>query len=176
MSVSVQTVYKNFTSTTVPGIPADDDDWELENPPQFIPYWFEDFDRKWWLKFARMNWQLSVYASIIYIIAIFGIQHYMRDRPAYKLKKGLFAWNATLGVFSIVGFIRYIPEFSHVLYNSGLHGSLCRREGLNMTVGYWSLLFTLSKFVELGDTVFIVLRKRPLVFLQWYHHAITLNA
>lgn len=36
--------------------------------------------------------------------------------------------------------------------------------------GVWTWLFVLSKLPELGDTVFIVLRKQPLIFLHWYHH------
>lgn len=149
--------YGNLTQV-IPGFkraPSIDDDWELESPPQFLPYWFEDFDRKWWLKFSRECWWLSVSASAIYIALIFSIQAFMRDRPAFKLKKALFVWNATLGIFSIFGFIRFIPEAVSVITNSGLHGSLCQREGLNMPLAYWSLLFTLSKYVELGDTVFI---------------------
>lgn len=36
--------------------------------------------------------------------------------------------------------------------------------------GFWTWLFVLSKLPELGDTIFIVLRKQPLIFLHWYHH------
>jgi len=38
----------------------------------------------------------------------------------------------------------------------------------------WIAVFCLSKIPELGDTVFIFLRKRPLKFLQFYHHIVTL--
>ncbi|CAG0917283.1 unnamed protein product, partial [Notodromas monacha] len=40
--------------------------------------------------------------------------------------------------------------------------------------GCWGFLFTVSKLVELGDTVFILLRKQPLIFLHWYHHVTVL--
>jgi hypothetical protein len=42
------------------------------------------------------------------------------------------------------------------------------------TVFWWTYCYMMSKYYELLDTVFIVIRKRPLTFLHVFHHAIVL--
>lgn len=39
----------------------------------------------------------------------------------------------------------------------------------------WYLFFTLSKAIELVDTLFIVFRKSKLIVLHWVHHVLTLT-
>ena len=44
----------------------------------------------------------------------------------------------------------------------------------NLVTSFWNSLFVISKAVELGDTMFLVLKKRPVKFLHMYHHATVL--
>ncbi|CAB4057642.1 ELOVL6 [Lepeophtheirus salmonis] len=58
----------------------------------------------------------------------------------------------------------------------GLYHSLCIPSFIekDRVSGFWSLMFVISKVPELGDTLFIILRKQRLIFLHWYHHVTVL--
>ena len=71
-------------------------------------------------------WHYSIYLSVAYIIVIFGIKHLMSYRKTgYDLRRYLTAWNCFLSVFSIMGVIRCLPEFIHILYTKGFNASFC---------------------------------------------------
>lgn len=122
----------------------------------------------------RNHWHFSVYLSLVYLVVIFSLKRWMESRPPYGLRKLLFAWSLLLSVFSILGAIRMWTEMMYVLRTYGIAFSVCRSHYENNATGFWVALFIVSKAPELLDTVFIVLRKRNLIFLHWYHHVTAL--
>ncbi|TKR71756.1 hypothetical protein L596_019304 [Steinernema carpocapsae] len=116
-------------------------------------------------------------ASAIYVVAVFGIQRLMRHREPFQLKWPLVLWNATLAVFSGFGFFYSFSDiFEMALEHNSVSATYCLLgSALTGKNGIWGFLFTVSKLYEFGDTFFIVLRKKKLIFLHWYHHIATLN-
>jgi hypothetical protein len=49
----------------------------------------------------------SLIYALIYVVAIFYGKHWMKNRPAYNLRRPLIAWNVTLAVFSTFGSFFY---------------------------------------------------------------------
>ena len=126
--------------------------------------------RQWLPLYSRF----SIYMSAVYLVLVFIGKRWMRDKPAFSLRRPLTMWNAGLAVFSIVGSLTMLPCLAENLIKKGFRESVCRDwvhdrpDAAHFEL--WSLLFVLSKTVELGDTLFVVLRKTPLNFLHWYHH------
>lgn len=131
----------------------------------------EDFDHRPWLEWFHKYWTVSVWASVVYVIVIFSIKRLMRDRPPFGLRSTLVLWSLGLAVFSTVCALRLWRELIRYQQIFGWKATMCDAGiGYSGVNGFWSLLFVLSKLPELGDTLFVVLRKQPLIFLHWYHH------
>uniref|UniRef100_A0A0K0DL48 Elongation of very long chain fatty acids protein n=1 Tax=Angiostrongylus cantonensis TaxID=6313 RepID=A0A0K0DL48_ANGCA len=115
---------------------------------------------------------------------------------AYVLTSALNFWNAWLAIFSTIGSCMTGYGLFYEIYHRGLvcvglrshtnnsndksnfdFAASYTRTGDYFTgySGYWTFLFTMSKVLEFGDTILIVLRKKPLIFLHWYHHVLTMN-
>ncbi|KAI6233451.1 GNS1 SUR4 membrane protein domain containing protein [Aphelenchoides fujianensis] len=121
--------------------------------------------------FIQRNWFLSIPFSIFYYTIIRVIQSAMRRRPPFALNNALFYWNAALSVFSFFALVRFSEDFVQTYLRYGFTHTICRTCNPSDVGGFWSFVFGCSKLLELGDTLFIVLRKRPLIFLHYYHHA-----
>ena len=39
---------------------------------------------------------------------------------------------------------------------------------------FWAYIFAVSKYFELFDTLLLIIRKKPVSFLHWFHHATVL--
>ncbi|CAG2120991.1 unnamed protein product, partial [Medioppia subpectinata] len=127
-------------------------------------------------EFMQKKWYYSVYISIAYIILIPIIKQWMKSRgKPYNLRTLLTFWNSFLAIFSIIGVIRCLPEFIHILRTKGFEASYCQSDYYkDSRLNWWYILFVWSKVVELVDTLFILLRGGKLLTLHWVHHCLTL--
>lgn len=108
-------------------------------------------------------------AIVAYIGFIYFGQKLMANRKAIGLDRLLFLWNLSLATFSIFGAYRFWEESVHLYIGGGYQRLLCVNS-VDRIRSFWTFAFAISKIVEFGDTVFLILRKRPVIFLHWYHH------
>lgn len=135
--------------------------------------WEADFDvlviRDW----MKENSVVPIVAVILYLILVFGGRKYMSDKPAGNWRTSLAFWNFGLSLFSWIGFFRVFPHILHNIMTHSTRDLICNNpEAMygSGSTGFWVQMFILSKFPELIDTFFIVIHKKPLLLLHWYHH------
>jgi len=127
------------------------------------------------VKFFDDHFLFLVISLLAYPPIVFGLVQFMKKREAFDLRVPLILWNLFLASFSLLGAVYTMPLFPVVLNEYGWWTSVCARWCFgNGEYAFLVFLFNLSKVFEFVDTLFIVLRKKPLIFLHYYHHVTTM--
>ncbi|KAJ7142873.1 GNS1/SUR4 family-domain-containing protein [Mycena epipterygia] len=129
---------------------------------------------------ARLPLQpISVLSALLaYLGTIYGTQIAMASRPPFQLKRTVQTYNLGVGGASLVLLLLiYAARNCAVGFPGGdrecdvlVHPALTASQ----TLETYYLFTYLTKYVELLDTVFLVLKKKPLRFIHVYHHAATI--
>ncbi|KAJ5191915.1 Elongation of fatty acids protein 2 [Penicillium cinerascens] len=111
---------------------------------------------------------------VTYYIVIFGGREVMKKLPAFKLNTLFMIHNFVLTAISAILLALFIEQLLPTLVRNGVFYTICdHRGGWTQPLIILYYLNYINKYVELLDTVFLVLKKKPLTFLHTYHHGAT---
>ncbi|RMZ91202.1 hypothetical protein DV736_g1561, partial [Chaetothyriales sp. CBS 134916] len=116
----------------------------------------------------------TVTALTAYYIIIFGGKYLMKNRKPFVLNGPFMVHNLYLTLISGVLLALFIEQLVPTLANHGVFYAICSYGGgwtHQLVILYY--MNYLTKYLELIDTVFLVLKKKPLTFLHTYHHGAT---
>jgi len=111
---------------------------------------------------------------VSYYIIIFGGREVMRNREPFKLSFLFKVHNFYLTAISGLLLALFAEQLIPTVWRHGLFYAICdHKGGWTQPLVLLYYLNYLTKFLELIDTCFLFLKKKPLTFLHTYHHGAT---
>eukprot|EP00761_Pharyngomonas_kirbyi_P012982 gb/GECH01013009.1/.p1 GENE.gb/GECH01013009.1/~~gb/GECH01013009.1/.p1 ORF type:complete len:260 (+),score=21.31 gb/GECH01013009.1/:1-780(+) len=133
----------------------------FDTTPERIPFFYD------------YAYSLPLLTVVAYIALVFarGFIFPPTDSPP-ALRTPLRVWNLLMTLLSVVMLYGMGAPLLLDLVRYGFSGAVCANDNLwRGSRGFWLLVFAGSKYIELGDTVLLLLRRKPVSFLHWFHHA-----
>jgi len=133
-------------------------------------------------EWTAANYWVPGVCTFLYFLMLLHMPEVMtaRERPKW-LKKVVFFWNIFLSVSSTWAAVRILGEiFPH--YHNGIrvhpfYELVCDDNAINSCQNemqmscMYLMLFCLSKIPEMMDTFWLILGKKKVIFLHWFHHS-----
>jgi len=113
------------------------------------------------------------FVGIATYLVVIGLLHFWRqNKKPFELSYLLAAHNLFLCFLSLIMVVGISGRVISILYKFGPYHLYCGiYSDEDEKLYLWSNLFYISKYYELIDTIFVVLRGKPLTFLHVWHHA-----
>jgi hypothetical protein len=114
-------------------------------------------------------------AIATYLVIIFGGRYLMKDRAPFgsSLKYPFLIHNLALTIGSGALLAVMLEEVFPILKRGGMLYGICHPAAWTTRLETFYIINYYFKYWELVDTVFLVLKKKPLQFLHVYHHSAT---
>lgn len=135
----------------------------------------KNFNGQSWIDWTQEHADLPILAVSLYLAVITYGPTKMKTPWNCKVAFGI--WNFLLSSFSIIGASRVVPLMYRALRDKGFMYTVCTDPAewyLKGPAGLWTGLFIYSKIPELLDTLFLVVQKKEVIFLHWFHHCTVL--
>ncbi|KDN65903.1 putative GNS1/SUR4 family protein [Colletotrichum sublineola] len=115
----------------------------------------------------------AVGMAVLYLVVIFGGREVMRNRKPVELNTLFKAHNLFLSLLSGALLVLFVEQLVPSLWRGGLYENICGASGWTQPLVLLYYINYLTKYYELIDTVFLMVKKKPLTFLHCYHHPAT---
>ncbi|MBX9770214.1 MAG: elongation of very long chain fatty acids protein [Candidatus Obscuribacterales bacterium] len=109
------------------------------------------------------------------ILAAYDLKPFSGRFSSKILKWSIFFHNVFLSLFSLYLFVVLGLDLADKWLTAGTEVMLCDSQYTSSQgrVVWWYYLFYLSKYYEFMDTVFLIIKRKNVIFLHRYHHFIT---
>jgi len=112
-------------------------------------------------------------ALVTYLAIVFGLREVMKSQEALKMRFLFQLHNLLLSVGSGVLLVLMVEEIAPILWKNGLFYTMCNDGAWTPAMEFYYMINYFYKYLELLDTVFLALKKKPLAFLHVFHHSAT---
>ncbi|TFY80721.1 hypothetical protein EWM64_g3290 [Hericium alpestre] len=121
-----------------------------------------------------MSTQPVVLGTLVgYLVVIFGIQAIMMNRSPLKLTLLFQVHNVILSAGSTLLLALMLEEILPKVWSHGVFYAICNPAVWTERMEFYYMINYSFKYLELLDTIFLALKKKPLAFLHVFHHSAT---